>query len=203
MRTTRINAHEKAILIDLLRHECDYELPDEVMDEFLTPGRVMKVPKWHTVIASGDKNPDIYIAMEGIMRCWYWDGDREKTALFSTIPTMFLSYHTYYGGEPSFYNFQTCTPAKIVHITRRHFDDMIATNLEFARWNLRLAYEQLYYYEVKSRLNTGMAMERYQTLLKEIPNIVNEVPLQTVASYLDITPQHLSRLRRSLAKERL
>lgn len=198
MRPTRITNEEKETLKELLKLECDYVMPDEVMDRFLSQGRVMQVRRWHTLIAAGDENPDVYITMDGILRCWYWDENSEKTAFFSTLPTMFINYHTYFGGQPSFYNFQACTPAKIVRIKRQHFDDLIEKSPEFARWNLRLTQTQLYYFELKHKLGTGLAKDRYLALLKEIPDIVQEIPLRVVASYLGITPQHLSRLRRSL-----
>ena len=198
IRPTKITNEEKETLKEMLKLECDYALPDEIMDEFLSHGQVLHTRKWHTVIAAGDENPDVYITMEGILRCWYWDENREKTAFFSTLPTMFINYHTYFGGQPSFYHFQSCTPAKLVRIKRRYFDELIERSPEFARWNLRLAQTQLYFFEVKHKLSTGLAKERYLTLLKEIPTIVQEVPLHVVASYLGITPQHLSRLRRTL-----
>ena len=42
------------------------------------------------------------------------------------------------------------------------------------------------------------AIERYKTFLSEQPEVAREVPLNFVASYLNVTPQSLSRIRRSL-----
>ena len=47
-------------------------------------------------------------------------------------------------------------------------------------------------------LQSQSASERYERLLRENPEIVLSVPLQHTASFLGITPQHLSRLRREL-----
>lgn len=107
-----LSAEELQNIRELLLHESDYRMPDEVADEFLTSGEVITIDKWQNIISAGDMNPDIYIVIEGIMRCWYWDNDKEVTAFFSTIPTMAISYHCYYGNLPSFYNFQACTPVK-------------------------------------------------------------------------------------------
>lgn len=189
---------DRTLLKKLLSHECDYIMPDAVMDEFLNLGTLIRAPKWHDLIQSGDRNPDVYICMEGIIRCWYWDGTHEVTALFSTIPTLVVSYHTYYNNLPSFYNFQTCTPAKLLRIRREDFDGLLARSHEFALWNLRVAMNQLYHFELKQSLNPGQAKDRYLNLIKELPDIMNAVPLQVIASYLGISPQHLSRLRKSL-----
>ncbi len=173
-------------------------MPEKIADEFLDAGEIIEVKKWDNVISSGDMNPDIYVVIEGILRCWYWDDDREITAFFSTLPTMAINYHTYYANKPSFYNFQACTPAKLLHIKKEIFDSLVERLPEFARWNLRVAQNQLYYLELKRDLNQGKAKDKYLSLMRELPDIMNSVPLQIVASYLGITPQHLSRLRRSL-----
>jgi CRP/FNR family transcriptional regulator, anaerobic regulatory protein len=47
----------------------------------------------------------------------------------------------------------------------------------------------------KFDLITLTAEQRYEKLLKEEPEIIQQVPLQYIASMLAITPRHLSRLR--------
>lgn len=42
------------------------------------------------------------------------------------------------------------------------------------------------------------ADEQYQFLLKNNPILIQKVPLQYLASYLGMSPQHLSRLRRGI-----
>lgn len=42
------------------------------------------------------------------------------------------------------------------------------------------------------------AKERYLTLIKEHPELLQNVPLKHIASYLWITPQSLSRIRREM-----
>ena len=39
------------------------------------------------------------------------------------------------------------------------------------------------------------AARRYETLLRERPELLRRVPLETLASYLGITPVSLSRIR--------
>ena len=49
-------------------------------------------------------------------------------------------------------------------------------------------------------LQSQTAHERYENMLRENPEIILSVPLQYTASFLGITPQHLSRLRKELLK---
>ncbi|MNL38520.1 hypothetical protein D3C87_1607400 [compost metagenome] len=57
------------------------------------------------------------------------------------------------------------------------------------------------YLELENRLflfQKEKAKERYIDLLKNQPLYVQQIPLQYLASYLGITPRHLSRLRKEI-----
>ncbi|MNT31037.1 hypothetical protein D3C72_1668590 [compost metagenome] len=45
-------------------------------------------------------------------------------------------------------------------------------------------------------LHTETAIERYQSLIKKQPNLLNRINLGHIASYLGITAETLSRIRR-------
>jgi glycerol-3-phosphate responsive antiterminator len=49
-------------------------------------------------------------------------------------------------------------------------------------------------------LQSQSAHERYENMLKNNPDIILSVPLQYTASFLGITPQHFSRLRKEIQK---
>jgi hypothetical protein len=46
------------------------------------------------------------------------------------------------------------------------------------------------------------AKDRYITLLKEKPYVIQQVPLKHIASYLGITDTSLSRIRKEIAEEK-
>ncbi|MDH5604324.1 MAG: hypothetical protein OEY51_10300 [Cyclobacteriaceae bacterium] len=47
-------------------------------------------------------------------------------------------------------------------------------------------------------LNYGTAKDKYQEFIKRYPDLIREVPQQYIASYLKITPQSLSRIRKTI-----
>jgi hypothetical protein len=51
-----------------------------------------------------------------------------------------------------------------------------------------------------SMLQSQTAYERYENMLKENQDIIMSVPLQYTASFLGISPQHLSRIRKEILK---
>lgn len=55
---------------------------------------------------------------------------------------------------------------------------------------------QIFFFEMKNRIISGTAKERYISFFKNRPEILNQVQLKVIASYLDVTPQYLSKLRK-------
>lgn len=47
-------------------------------------------------------------------------------------------------------------------------------------------------------LHCASSRERYELLMQRCPGIVEHLPLNAIASFLNITPQQLSRIRRAI-----
>lgn len=189
---------QRVRLKERLNCECSYIMENELLDQFLDMGTVMTLKRGQSVIEVGSVDDSLYIIMEGIMRVWYMDGDIEVTHSFGTPGCIAQSFHCYYKGLPSTENYEACCQVKLLKIDRLSFDRMVETNLSFARWNLRIAQCQMYHYEVKRRAINGTAAERYEKFIRHRPEIIRNVPLKIIASYLGITPEYLSKLRRQI-----
>jgi CRP-like cAMP-binding protein len=49
---------------------------------------------------------------------------------------------------------------------------------------------------------SSTAEERYLTFVESYPNLVNRIPQTQIASYIGITPEFLSKIRKNLSKKR-
>lgn len=78
----------------------------------------------------------------------------------------------------------------------------ISNDKEFGLTITRNAVENLYIQKQKQQIEllTLTAEERYQKILEEKPEILRRIPQMHIASYLGITPQSLSRIRKNLSK---
>ncbi|MEX2232843.1 MAG: hypothetical protein WD824_11820 [Cyclobacteriaceae bacterium] len=56
---------------------------------------------------------------------------------------------------------------------------------------------------MRADLTSATPKEKYLQLLKERPKVLERVPLHLIASYLDLTPEHLSRVRREITDKNL
>ena len=86
--------------------------------------------------------------------------------------------------------------SEIIQLSKEGLDKLRKTNLEVAN----LMYEWISVSLVLSQkrmdsIQFETAKQRYDSLLKMQPEILNRVPLQHIASFLGITQETLSRIR--------
>lgn len=177
-----------------------YILDRKILREFLDLGEVFQYDRGEILNPPGEVDTNVYILVSGITRQWYWDGDKEVTNGFGLPPTISISYHGYYGGQPSQMFYEACCRCRILRFSKKDFDEMNRRSHEFALWNLSLSQNQLYYYEMKYRVISGSALEKYEAIEKNRPEILQKVSLKVIASYLGISPQYLSKLRNQKLK---
>lgn len=106
---------------------------------------------------------------------------------------------SYFKGEPSFLQYEAVTNMVLYTIKQSELENLCRQSLAISNLFRTICIEQLYCLERKCKIfGKDDALNRYISLIKVRPQIVKEVPLKHIASYLGITQQSLSRLRASL-----
>lgn len=220
----------------LLALEAKQRLREEVFDTLLDGGEELHLSTYEPMIDAGEFNPHIFIVKEGLIRGTYLDKNMEKTVGFALPGTVIISFHCYYGGEPSYYRYEACCPTVVVRIPRQHFDTLLQRSHEFALWVTSAHQNQLYYNEFQKHILSGDAKSRLIQLTCRLSGIITDnqadnignsadsaenhdcnvrkemhqrwgkifqlVPSKIIASYLGITEQHLSKIKKELLKEK-
>lgn len=192
----RISEADRALLKRLFIDECRYQLNNEVMDEFLDLGTVVEFNRGEIICRAGLVDTNVYVVISGIVSRWRWNNNKEMVDTFSMPGTMFMEYHSYYASLDSHAFFEACCPSRLLKIAARDFDNLVERSHEFARWTLNMAYNQLYSYEIRELNFNGDVYQRYESLMRDRPEIIREVPMKVVAAYLGVSPQYLSTLRK-------
>ena len=122
---------------ELLLKECDYPLPDKIMESFLEPKSEIFLKRNEILVMGGMINTNIYVVEEGILRYTYMDGTREVTFGFALPGTMLISMHSFYGHQPVFYQIEACCTSKVIKISKQHYDKLVAESHDFARCIIR------------------------------------------------------------------
>lgn len=139
LRVLRLSASARERLRDDLNMECSMRMGRTLADEFISLGRLLRLPRGRAIIRAGEFDDNLYVLAEGIMRIWRTDCGREVTEAFGLPATLVLSHHCYDQGRPSAVNYEACTPCKLLRVARADYDALLERNLSFALWNLRLA----------------------------------------------------------------
>ncbi|MDR0265427.1 MAG: Crp/Fnr family transcriptional regulator [Sphingobacterium sp.] len=112
----------------------------------------------------------------------------------------FANLESYYTKQPATEAIQTVIASKIYTIAfsafERYFQSIPNLYVYFKTLSEASLLQKI---KDNDFLNYGDAKTKYLELLRRYPAIVQQVPQQYIASYLKITPQSLSRIRRELA----
>ena len=191
----QVNPNEN--LKQLLRKELGY-LPEgdgvDVMPERRQP---QIFHAGDTVIGMDSYCPDVFIVRDGIVRFADIDNERERTFAFALPGTIFMSKYSFVMGKPSYYSVEACCDTELLRISNSDYWNLVETYHELTLFMLHYAYGELYFQEYKNAaVINGSARERYKKMLGDRPYIIEKVPQKIIASYLGITPEYFSKLKR-------
>lgn len=121
----------------------------------------------------------------------------ERTTYISLPGTFVASLLPYLTGTPARENIRALTHSTLWVIEKKEVEALQNQMSGFKDFYVKLLEWQICCIDkAKFDLITLSADERYEKLLKDEPELLQQVPLQYIASMLGITPRHLSRLRR-------
>lgn len=181
-----------------LAAEAPFKLSEETMERFCGLMQSLSLKKKDILIECGKVDTNIYIVKSGIIRRVHMDGMKEITVAFALAGTMIISYHSYCYRQPTYYQFEACCDSEVMVVSKEKFEKLVAESHEFACWALNMAQCSLYYNELKSSVINGDAMERYSSLLKNRPEILQKVSMKIIASYLGVSQAYFSRIRKKI-----
>ncbi len=201
--------HNIIIMLDMdgayvkacLKNDSLYWPGDDVMDRFLDSMYEIVLSPKEVLIASGSRERKIYILTEGIMRQVYTEGASERTYAFAESGTLIMNYPMYGLNLPAYMRVEACCNCRLLVSSSENFIRFMRESNDFSVWIASRLFRQLGFYEMKMSTINGKAKERFITMLKMRPNIIKQVPLHIIASYLGVTPEYLSRLKKRIFRD--
>lgn len=134
----------------------------------------------------------------GYFRFYHLDSfGNEITSDFYFAPNFITSYTSFITGEPSFVNVQAMVDMEVLEFQKSDMNDLYQRYPNIERMGRLIAESVAITSERHLFLLLNQTAEvRYKTLLERNPEYVNTIPLQYIASYLGITKETLSRMRK-------
>ena len=140
---------------------------------------------------------------KGCARNFVLDEQGHERILFFAFEDWWLGdFDSYYSGKPATNYIQMLEDSELLVISKENFQKAEQEISKLKQWYsfkmLRSASASRNRIE---EMKTLSAEERYLKLIENQPHIFQRIPLQHIASYLNIEPQSLSRMRKRLIRK--
>ncbi|MEO1652120.1 MAG: Crp/Fnr family transcriptional regulator [Bacteroidota bacterium] len=143
---------------------------------------------------------EVFFIEKGLLRMIIHDREgNEHTTHFALENQFIADYSSFMQQKPGIYYLEALEETRVV-VLPRPCVEWGYQNLQEGEKLGRLIAEFYFIYHDQRLLNqyARSPKERYDEITQVFPNIHNRVPQRMIASYLGITPVHLSRLKKSL-----
>lgn len=155
----------------------------------------------NTIVERPGKIPQYqYFIVAGIMRNFQTDDlGNEITIDLNHDSRFFTSYIHFVNRSISNENIECLTECSLLRIKRDDVDILYSKSTVLNQYTILLL--QNVFEEERERikeLTTLTAKQRYLRFIQNKPNVLKNVPLKYIASYLGIKPETISRIRRNL-----
>ena len=139
---------------------------------------------------------DIAFVNNGLLRIFTVDNKQEKILSFPKTGQIVTSINSFLSETPSPYSIQAIIDTDLFVIKKSDVEFIYETipgaqriSFEFFDFISEIFHSRI------TQLLTMQPLEIYQMLIRKNPEVIKNVPIKDLASYMNITPQHLSRLR--------
>ncbi|NBA87375.1 cyclic nucleotide-binding domain-containing protein [Emticicia sp. CRIBPO] len=158
------------------------------------------VPKDTIIETAGTVHKHHTFIVSGFMRNYHIDNDgNEIINDLNDGSRFFTSYFHFMNRTVSNENIQCISDCELLQITRDDVDIAASQGITQKDYTVQILNKRI---EVNKQRAFDMANltaeKRYEKFVKENPNIIQNVPLSYIASFLGITRRHLSRLRKEI-----
>lgn len=168
----------------------------EALLDILSP---REVRKGEVIWNAGETSRHILFINSGALRYYYSKGGREINGQFFFENEFFTDYYSFITREPMAFTTEALEDSSLLLMPRTGINDLYEQFKSFERLG-RLIAEQNFIslHNTRVDLHTKTPEALYLDLLQNRPSLMQRVPLYMIASYLGITPEHLSRIRKKV-----
>ncbi len=188
INTPRDIARELARKYSTMTHD---EL--DVLESVLVP---MKFAKGKMILEEGEVCENIYYLDKGLIRQFYFKNGKEVTEHLGSDRSIFMCIESLFRETPSLLQVEAIESCQIYALPKHRLEQVALHNVNIQILYRKILEESLILSQVHADLvRFETAGDRYKKMRKLMPQVVLRAPLVYIASYLQMTPETLSRVR--------
>lgn len=189
----------RLILENISRH---IDLTEEEADYFISLLKQKTIRKRQFLLQSGEISRHETFVVKGLLRAYIIDkSGYEHVAMFASEGWWISDLYSFLTQSPGSQNIDALEDTEVLQIEK---DDLERLYLEIPKFDrfFRILLQNAFVAN-QQRILASISLtaeEQYLAFVKKYPSLEQRVPQHQVASYLGITPETISRIRRSLTK---
>jgi len=165
--------------------------------------KVKTYPKGTMVLREGGTTQVFWFVCSGLLRAYTLDSQgKEHTLQFAPENWWIGDRNSIYFHESAVFNIDALEDTEVVLITKNFLEEAQTICPDFRKYNELLLHNNIRHMQCRiNQLLAATAEERYLDFIQLYPNLTLRISQIMIASYLGITPESLSRVRKTLARK--
>ena len=168
----------------------------DILESILVP---MRYAKGDMILAEGEVCKNIYWIVKGLVRQFYFKNGKELTEYMAAENTICMCIESLFKEEPTHLQIMAIEPTIVYMLPKADLEAVAMKSVNIQILYRKILEESLILSQKHAdMLRFESAQDRYQKLVKHNPQLVLRAPLVYIASYLQMTPETLSRVRNAV-----
>jgi CRP-like cAMP-binding protein len=173
------------------------EFTQAVNTLFESEGKIIQLKKGELLVKEGQTEQHLYFVKEGAIRAFVQTEHEEHTIRFGYQGNIINSLASYISQQPSELSLEALKKTLVIALKKPQIESLIYSSHDHTKAYLQLI-EQLIVQQIERE--TDLLIEspsvRLERVLKRSPLLFQHIPLKYIASYLRMSPETLSRIRK-------
>lgn len=167
----------------------------DVLESILVP---MKFAKGQMILSEGEICKHVYYIERGLIRQFYFKNGKQITEHLGEDRSIFMCIESLFREEPTKLQVEAIEPTWVYALQKQKLEQVALHNVNIQILYRKILEESLITSQVHADLvRFETAQARYKRMCKLSPQVILRAPLVYIASYLQMTPETLSRVRSS------
>ncbi len=167
----------------------------DLLESILIP---KKYAKNEMILREGEVCENIYWIVKGMVRQYYLKKKKEMTEYMATENNICMCIESLFREEPTKLQIMAIEPTLLYLMPKATLEQVAMKSVNIQILYRKILEESLILSQIRAdELRFETAGDRYRRLVKRAPQLVLRAPLNYIASYLQMTPETLSRVRQA------
>ncbi len=167
----------------------------ETFAAFAEPWVEVSLKRKERMTNEGETERYLYLVLDGVQRAYKAYGDKEATLIFSYQGSFSGVIDSFFLQKPSGFDLETLTNSRFLRIHYNDMSSLMTRYREVESW-VRVGVTNVLSDTLHRHVEilSYSAEDKFRTLLKRSPHILNIVPHKYIASYIGVDPTNFSKL---------